>query len=337
MGVTRSGPIDFYLFPRVIVEHLLKIRFFMRSRIITNAFLPAYSTVTPTTSIATPSAVARRSARNFRLIHNMSALKVIHRAEGEGKDYDWGKDHIYIKLSTPDTGGALTLTQDNMKPGFTLANHMHLSHTEIFYILAGQIDFVVAGKPIKATPGTLIYAPEGTPHAASSDIESRMLMFYGPGGFDEMLLDIEKAPWWQKYNPWAASNRDKQFDVVRLSPEDIGPEVSRMRYLAPEEGKSFEDDTGSTLEKLSTADTDGLITIVEQTLNAGAEREMQGDETKILYVLDGEVEYVLDDASVAAKKESTIYFPPGTSTTVKTTSGAKLLVLRIPAESASNN
>lgn len=262
------------------------------------------------------------------------SLVPILRAEGEGKSYHWGKDHIYIKLSTPDTGGTLTLTQDNMEPGFSLANHMHVEHTEIFYILAGCIDFVVAGKPIKATPGTLIYVPEGTPHAASSDTPSRMLMYYGPGGFDEMLLDIENVP------DRAPDERDAKFDVVRLEPDDTGDPVktARMKYLAADEGKNTQDATGKRLIKLSSGDTGGLISILEHTLNPGAERQVEGDQVaEILYVLDGAVEYVVEDTPMTAKKESTIYLPPGISTTVKSNSGAKLLILRTPADYALNN
>ena len=41
-------------------------------------------------------------------------------APGEGKNYEWGKDHIFVKLSSGETGGLATVIEDNLKPGFKL-------------------------------------------------------------------------------------------------------------------------------------------------------------------------------------------------------------------------
>jgi len=265
-----------------------------------------------------------------------SKLKPIYRSKGKGKDYAWGKDHIFVKLSNAETGGALTLIQDNLKKGFNLGLHLHHKHTEIFYILQGEVDFTVAGRAIKATTGAVIYIPEGTPHAAKSSTGAQMLMFYIPGGFDNMLSEIENASWLKRYSPFASARRNKKYDMNKLKGEISTTQASRMRYLEPGKGLISEEDTGSSVLKLSSTDTNGLATVFEQNLKSGAEREVQqtqDGQSEILYVLEGKVEFVIDDKLNEAESGSTIYFPTGTSATVKSSNGAKLLVFRMLGDS----
>jgi len=260
-------------------------------------------------------------------------LSLIHRGKGEGKDYAWGKDHIFVKLSKAETGGALTLIQDNLKKGFNLGLHLHHKHTEIFYILDGEVDFIVSGQAIKAKTGSVIYIPEGTPHAASSSTGSQMLMFYTPGGFDEMLSEIENAPWFKRYNPFSAAKRNKKYDMNNLSGDEVSSSMkSRMLYLEPGEGSSFEDANGTRVIKLNSTQTKGLATVQEQTLNPGVELELENlnsGQFDILYVLHGEMEYVANNQTEVAKTGSTIYFPSGKKAKIKALNGVKLLSFRL--------
>lgn len=137
-------------------------------------------------------------------------------AAGEGKNYEWGKDHLFVKLSNAQTGGLCTLIEDNLKPGFDLGLHMHRKHTEIFYILDGEVEFTVGDKSVTATRGAVIYVPHGTPHAVKSAKGGKMLMFYTPGGFDEMLVEISEASLIQRINPMAKARLNEKYDHVDL-------------------------------------------------------------------------------------------------------------------------
>jgi hypothetical protein len=53
---------------------------------------------------------------------------------GGGTNYDWTKDHTFVKVSAADTGGAYTLMEDNLKREFSLGLHLHRQHAETFYI-----------------------------------------------------------------------------------------------------------------------------------------------------------------------------------------------------------
>ena len=137
-------------------------------------------------------------------------------APGEGKNYEWGQDHIFVKLSSAETGGLATVIEDNLKPGFKLGRHLHRKHTEIFYILDGEVEFTVGDKSFMATAGAVIYLPPGTPHAVKSPKGGKMLMFYTPGGFDEMLTEISEASLFQRFNPLANARRNEKYDHVDL-------------------------------------------------------------------------------------------------------------------------
>ncbi|MCA9973588.1 MAG: hypothetical protein KC425_25420, partial [Anaerolineales bacterium] len=54
---------------------------------------------------------------------------------GQGPDYDWAKDHIFVKSALDWTNGRVTVVEDMLKSGFYLARHHHRVMTEIFYIL----------------------------------------------------------------------------------------------------------------------------------------------------------------------------------------------------------
>jgi len=78
---------------------------------------------------------------------------------GGGADYDWSRDHTFVKVSTADTGGAFTLMEDNLKREFALGLHLHRQHAETFYVLDGPIGFYLDGEWTQAQAGTCIHIP----------------------------------------------------------------------------------------------------------------------------------------------------------------------------------
>ena len=38
---------------------------------------------------------------------------------GQGKSYDWSKDHVFVKAAHDLSDGRLTLVEDTLKPGFS--------------------------------------------------------------------------------------------------------------------------------------------------------------------------------------------------------------------------
>ena len=88
------------------------------------------------------------------------ALTATFLPPGEGPHYDWDNDQPFVKVSGTQTGGAYTLIEDNLKPGFALGLHRHDHHAETFYILEGAyIDASLNGPVAERMRSQLVPLP----------------------------------------------------------------------------------------------------------------------------------------------------------------------------------
>jgi quercetin dioxygenase-like cupin family protein len=93
--------------------------------------------------------------------------------------------------------------------------HLHRRHSELFYVLAGELTFTVAGEERRAVKGELVRVPPDTVHtfAVTGIGEARYLNLHAPsrgfGGFvralhaarDEQELDAARADFDQEPAP----------------------------------------------------------------------------------------------------------------------------------------
>jgi len=109
---------------------------------------------------------------------------------GQGKSYDWSKDHVLVKSTLDLSGGRLTLVEDRLKPGFFLARHHHKKMIEIFYVLEGTVEFAFDDETVAAAPGTTLNVPPDVWHEVRSPEGARLLTIFSPGGFDTYLEEL---------------------------------------------------------------------------------------------------------------------------------------------------
>lgn len=109
---------------------------------------------------------------------------------GQGTDYDWSNDHIFVKTAQQFTNGRVTLVEDTLKAGFHLARHYHKVMTEIFYILTGKIEFKFDDETIMTSPGMTINIPPNVWHEVSCPDGGKLLTIFSPGGFDDYLAEL---------------------------------------------------------------------------------------------------------------------------------------------------
>jgi mannose-6-phosphate isomerase-like protein (cupin superfamily) len=72
--------------------------------------------------------------------------------------------------------------------------HRHMDHVDSFYVLEGEVEFVIEGETFRAGPGTYVAAPVGVEHGFRNvgDGELRMLNVHGPNtGFAGRLRNAE--------------------------------------------------------------------------------------------------------------------------------------------------
>lgn len=139
---------------------------------------------------------------------------------GEGPNYDWTRDHTFVKVSTADTGGAFTLMEDNLKVEFSLGLHLHRYHSETFYILEGAVDFYIDGDWMTAGPGTTIHIPPGTPHALDmpGGRTGKLLMIMQPSGFDEFLAVMATMTEADFADEARMNALNEKYDLINIGP-----------------------------------------------------------------------------------------------------------------------
>lgn len=138
---------------------------------------------------------------------------------GEGVNYAWENDHIFVKVASGNTGGAFNLFEDNLKAQFSLGFHVHKTHTETFYIIAGAIDFYLDDHWFTATAGSTVNIPPGIPHAVKASRGSapiKSLMIFQPGGFDLYLAELKAMTPAQLADQAFQEQRAMHYDVHML-------------------------------------------------------------------------------------------------------------------------
>jgi mannose-6-phosphate isomerase-like protein (cupin superfamily) len=74
-------------------------------------------------------------------------------------------------------------------PGRVLESHVHDGEDDAFYIIEGEMTFVVEGADIAAPPGTFVLVPPGIEHGFRNDgdVPVRMFNIHAPAGFDRRI------------------------------------------------------------------------------------------------------------------------------------------------------
>jgi quercetin dioxygenase-like cupin family protein len=108
-------------------------------------------------------------------------------APDEGERLTGQERVAYIKASLP----ALTLSLFELTSRFEGPDpHSHEDHIDSFYVLDGDIDFLLGDETVRAGPGAFVAAPPGTVHTFTNPGPSgaRLLNMHSPdGGFADFL------------------------------------------------------------------------------------------------------------------------------------------------------
>ena len=95
------------------------------------------------------------------------------------------------RATAETTNGAFGLIESwEMPPGFASPYHRHHREDESFYVLEGEMAFVIDGKWMKAGAGTFLYGPREIPHGFKviGNSPARMLLMCNPAGFERFVL-----------------------------------------------------------------------------------------------------------------------------------------------------
>lgn len=76
-------------------------------------------------------------------------------------------------------GASLTFGYVEIKAGSNLPEHHHV-HEQITYIIEGQLDMVIGGKPCPLTAGMYYVIPSNTPHSAVARTDCKVIDAFNP-------------------------------------------------------------------------------------------------------------------------------------------------------------
>jgi quercetin dioxygenase-like cupin family protein len=116
----------------------------------------------------------------------------IHVAPEEGKKLWVVGELITLKMVDSDTEGAFALIEEVTPPQGGPPPHMHTREDETFHVLEGEVEFVVGGRALSATAGSVVYGPRNIPHAFGNigTTPSRMSVLITPGGLERMFEEL---------------------------------------------------------------------------------------------------------------------------------------------------
>lgn len=108
---------------------------------------------------------------------------------GEGTVHPGLSTHT-LKADSAATRGAYSLYEEAFPPGHPgPAIHIHHEQEEAFYVVEGELTFLLGEQLITATTGTFVLVPAGWRHgfANRSDRVARVVNIHSPGGFEDVF------------------------------------------------------------------------------------------------------------------------------------------------------
>jgi mannose-6-phosphate isomerase-like protein (cupin superfamily) len=77
----------------------------------------------------------------------------------------------------------------DFQAGRELEAHVHADEDDAFYILEGELTFVLGDEEVDAPQGTFVLVPPGVEHAFRNDTDQvvRILNIHAPAGFDRRI------------------------------------------------------------------------------------------------------------------------------------------------------
>jgi quercetin dioxygenase-like cupin family protein len=139
----------------------------------------------------------------------------------------WYSGWLLTFLATgEDTGGRFALMEQVARKGNVPPPHIHHREDETFYVVEGEMTFSVGDKTIKATPGTMVFAPRDIPHSFTIDSdEVRILVMVAPAGAEGFFK--------------ACSVPAPSMTLPPPAGEPPYSEIQKMMALAPQYGFEF--------------------------------------------------------------------------------------------------
>jgi quercetin dioxygenase-like cupin family protein len=160
-------------------------------------------------------------------VRESTASRPLHRRVATGPAY-WGPgDHYTFLVTGEQSGGAYFAMEALVPAGGGPPPHIHTREDETFYLLEGQLEFLLGDETVVAGAGDFVNVPRGTVHRFQNTgaQTARVLLTFTPAGIEHWFEEtLERAP-----------NEVADEDV----PDNVDEVAARYSATAPRYGIEF--------------------------------------------------------------------------------------------------
>ena len=133
-------------------------------------------------------------------------------APGEGVRYEARGSEMTFKALATTAAGRFSLMERELPAGGRMPPaHRHLGCDEAYYVLAGEVTFLLEGEERVGAPGWWVLVPGGAAHTFGnrSAVVARLLVLHAPP-LDSYFADLHKL--WQRPEP---PTTDEELELMR--------------------------------------------------------------------------------------------------------------------------
>lgn len=116
--------------------------------------------------------------------------------ELSGSDvHEWLGARYKTILSPAESGGAMSIVDNENPAGSGPPRHVHEREDEVFIILTGECEFWLEGQTFRRGPGDTAFVPRGREHTfrVVGDKPSRLLVILTPGGLEGFFAEMAQG------------------------------------------------------------------------------------------------------------------------------------------------
>ena len=158
-------------------------------------------------------------------ITTAAPAQLFHRPATEGVTLIGPGDLYRFLVTGEESGGAYFAMEALVPPGGGPPPHIHRREDETFYVIEGEVSFLLGDRVVTGGPGDFVNVPRGLVHRFRNEgsATARMILTFTPSGIERFFEEtLERA-----------------LDPTQPAPDNIDEVAARYAEAAPRYGIEF--------------------------------------------------------------------------------------------------